>query len=116
MLRSILLSLLLLVPLHAAARLAEPAESWQSVTPQRDLAEIRRGGVLRVLINQSRNSSGEIKGQLIGVESQRLRAFEHFLNAGNTRRVSLKMIPLPKAELMAALRRGEGDLDRKSVV
>ena len=42
----------------------------------RDLAQIRSSRTLRVLVNQSRNSSGEVQGQAIGVEYHRLRAFE----------------------------------------
>ena len=44
------------LPLTASARMAGP-EAWQSSDKVRDLAEIRRSGVLRVLVNQSRNSS-----------------------------------------------------------
>jgi len=71
--------LLVLSPVMASARVAGP-EAWQSTDTVRDLAEIRRSGVLRVLVNQSRNSSGEVKGEAIGVEYARLRAFEQHLN------------------------------------
>ena len=66
--------LLALVPTVATARVAGP-EAWQANDKVRDLAEIRRSGVLRVLVNQSRNSSGEVKGEAIGVEYARLRTF-----------------------------------------
>jgi membrane-bound lytic murein transglycosylase MltF len=71
--------LLALMPTMATARVAGP-EAWQANDKVRDLAEIRRSGVLRVLVNQSRNSSGEVKGEAIGVEYARLRAFEQYLN------------------------------------
>nr|WP_298137945.1 transglycosylase SLT domain-containing protein [uncultured Pseudomonas sp.] len=109
----LLLVLCLLVPwpLSAVARLAGPPEVAKPVVA-RDLASIRRSGELRVLVNQSRNSSGEIKGQSIGVEYRRLRAFEQYLNraAGDGSRLKLKIIPRAKDQLLAALQRGEGDL------
>ena len=105
-----LLLCLLLVPWPAAARVAGPP-SWQATDTVRDLAQIRRSGVLRVLVNQSRNSSGEVKGEAIGVEYVRLRAFEQFLNRdAQGRTITLKIIPKAKDQLLAALQRGEGDL------
>jgi membrane-bound lytic murein transglycosylase MltF len=108
----LLLSLLALAPLPAAARLVGQADNWQQRSDVRDLAEIRRSGVLRVLVNQSRNTSGEVAGQSIGVEYDRLRAFEQFLNrnARDGRKLSLKLIPRAKDQLFGALQRGEGDL------
>ena len=86
-------------------------QAWQTTDTVRDLAEIRRSGVLRVLVNQSRNSSGEVKGEAIGVEYVRLRAFEQFLNRdAQARTITLKIIPKAKDQLLAALQRGEGDL------
>ena len=107
----LVLCLSLLLPLSAAARVAGPPEVVRPA-PARDLASIRSSGELRVLVNQSRHSSGEIKGQSIGVEYHRLRALEQYLNrtgrGGAT--LKLKMIPKAKDQLLAALRRGEGDL------
>ena len=99
------------LPLTASARMAGP-EAWQSSDKVRDLAEIRRSGVLRVLVNQSRNSSGEIKGEAIGVEYARLRAFEQYLNrnAASGKAITLKIVPKAKDQLLGALQRGEGDL------
>lgn len=107
----LVLCLLLLLPLSAAARLAGPPEVGQPAA-SRDLASIRSSGELRVLVNQSRNSSGEVKGQSIGVEYRRLRAFEQYLNrnAGEGRRLKLRIIPKAKDQLLGALQRGEGDL------
>lgn len=107
----LLLCLLALWPLSAGARLAGPPEVAQPAAA-RDLASIRRSGELRVLVNQSRNSSGEIKGQSIGVEYRRLRAFEQYLNrdAGDGRRLKLKIVPVAKDQLLGALQRGDGDL------
>ena len=106
----LLLCLLAFAPWPAVARVMGP-QAWQSADTVRDLAEIRRSGVLRVLVNQSRNSSGEVKGQAIGVEYVRLRAFEQFLNRGSKGRpITLEMIPKAKDQLLAALQRGEGDL------
>ncbi len=120
----LLLCLLVLTPQTAFARLAGPQEAWQQGATVRDLAEIRRSGVLRVLVNQSRNSSGEVKGEAIGVEYTRLRAFEQYLNRDVTKGrspIELKIVPKAKDQLLAALQRGEGDLvapgelmDRKS--
>ncbi|MDD1966844.1 transglycosylase SLT domain-containing protein [Pseudomonas putida] len=78
----------------------------------RDLSAIRSSKVLRVLVNQSRNSSGEVQGEAIGVEYRRLQAFEKYLNghARDGQKVSLKLIPKAKDQLLAALQRGEGDL------
>ncbi|MFF7708496.1 transglycosylase SLT domain-containing protein [Pseudomonas sp. NPDC007930] len=78
----------------------------------RDLADIRRSHVLRVLVNQSRNSSGTVGGQVIGVEDIRLKAFERYLAspAGGGQKVSFKLIPKAKEQLLGALLRGEGDL------
>jgi len=100
-----------LLPLPAVARLAGPI---QAVAPSstRDLVDIRSSRVLRVLVNQSRNSSGEVQGQAIGVEYHRLRAFEQYLNghARDGEEISLKIIPKSKDQLLGALQRGEGDL------
>jgi membrane-bound lytic murein transglycosylase MltF len=107
---SLLLCLLVLAPWPAVARVMGPP-AWQSADTVRDLADIRRSGVLRVLVNQSRNSSGEVKGEPIGVEYVRLRAFEQYLNRGSKGTpISLKIIPKAKDQLLGALQRGEGDL------
>ena len=102
---------LLLLPLTAMARLAGPSQVGQP-SQVRDLAQIRSTQVLRVLVNQSRNSSGEVQGQAIGVEYHRLRAFEQYLNghARNGKKITLKIIPRAKDQLLGALLRGEGDL------
>ncbi|MHA3884742.1 MltF family protein [Stutzerimonas degradans] len=105
----LILCLLALAPWPAAARVMGP-EAWKAPATVRDLAEIRRSGVLRVLVNQSRNSSGEVKGEAIGVEYARLRAFERYLNRKSERDIRLKIIPKAKDQLLAALQRGEGDL------
>lgn len=109
----LLLICLVLLPFPAAARLVGPPEAWQ-IPPghTRDLADIRRSGVLRVLVNQSRNSSGEVGGEAIGIEYNRLRAFEQFLNRDGRdgREIRLKLIPKAKDQLLAALQRGEGDI------
>lgn len=107
-----LLCLLSLLPLPAAARLAGPQEAWHNPGQVRDLAQVRSSGVLRVLVNQSRNSSGEVKGEPIGIEYRRLRAFEQYLNrtADDGSQLTLKLIPMAKDQLLAALQRGEGDL------
>lgn len=103
--------LLALSPLQAAARQVGP-EAAQHKTQLRDLETIRSSKVLRVLVNQSRNSSGDVKGQEIGIEYQRLQAFEQYLNghARNGQKVTFKIIPKAKNQLLAALQRGEGDL------
>lgn len=108
--RCLVLLVCLLLAWPAAARLVGPPEALPAVA--RDLAKIRDSGVLRILVNQSRNSSGEVKGQAIGSEYRRLRAFEQYLNrnARDGRSLSLKIIPLAKDQLLGALRRGEGDL------
>ncbi len=95
----------------ADARLAGPQQSVP-LSQARDLAQIRSSKVLRVLVNQSRNSSGEVKGEPVGIEYHRLRALEHHLNAraGDGHRIRLKIIPRAKEQLLAALQRGEGDL------
>ncbi|WP_277052566.1 transglycosylase SLT domain-containing protein [Zestomonas thermotolerans] len=108
----LLVCLLAWLPPQASARLMGPPESWQLPGGGRDLAQIRSSGQLRVLINQSRNSSGEVKGQSIGVEHHRLQAFLQYLNrnARSGRNIELKLIPRPKDQLLGALLRGEGDL------
>ena len=75
----LMLCLALLLPMAAVARLDGPLEVTKP-GKVRDLAEIRSSRTLRVLVNQSRNSSGEVQGQAIGVEYHRLRAFEQYLN------------------------------------
>ncbi|WP_166366121.1 transglycosylase SLT domain-containing protein [Pseudomonas akapageensis] len=107
----IVLCLGLLASWPAAARLAGPQEAVRPGTV-RDLAEIRGSRVLRVLVNQSRNSSGEVQGEPIGVEYHRLRAFEQYLNgrARDGQTLHLKIIPKAKEQLLGALQRGEGDL------
>ncbi|MBX9912511.1 MAG: transglycosylase SLT domain-containing protein [Pseudomonadaceae bacterium] len=108
--RRLLIGLLALLPLTASARMAESLRVDKPAVLTRDLAEIRSSGELRVLINQNRNTSAEIKGQTIGVELQRLRAFEQFLNRDSRRKLTIKLVPKAKAQLLPALLRGEGDL------
>ena len=102
---------LMLLPFTATARLAGPLQAGQP-SQVRDLAQIRSSQVLRVLVNQSRNSSGQVQGESIGVEYHRLRAFERYLNghARDGQEITLKIIPKAKDQLLGALLRGEGDL------
>lgn len=109
LLMSIVCLLACLAP-SALARVAGPVEGWQRVGESRDLADIRRTGQLRVLVNQSRHSSGVIKDEVVGVEYIRLRAFVRYLNRGGGESITLKLIPKPKDQLLGALQRGEGDL------
>lgn len=110
-----LLTLMLMLGLTAVgpayARLPGP-QQHVPVNGARDLQQIRSTKVLRVLVNQSRNSSGEIKGEPVGIEYYRLRGLEHYLNAraGDGQQISLKIIPRAKEQLLGALQRGEGDL------
>lgn len=108
---ALLMLCLTLLPMAAVARLDGPLEVTKP-SKVRDLAEIRSSRTLRVLVNQSRNSSGEVQGQAIGVEYHRLRAFEQYLNghARDGQEINLKIIPKAKDQLLAALARGEGDL------
>ncbi|MDB6051797.1 MAG: mltF 2 [Pseudomonas sp.] len=102
---------LALLPLPALARLTGPPVVVKK-SQVRDLSAIRSSKVLRVLVNQSRNSSGQVQGEQIGVEYHRLSAFEQYLN-GHSRdgqQLTLKIIPKSKDQLLAALQRGEGDL------
>ncbi|MCD5997143.1 transglycosylase SLT domain-containing protein [Pseudomonas sp. CDFA 602] len=103
--------LLPLLPFHASARQTGP-EVVQHATPVRDLAAIRSSKVLRVLVNQSRNSSGDVKGEEVGIEYHRLQAFERYLNSHSRygQKVTFKIIPKAKNQLLSALQRGEGDL------
>jgi membrane-bound lytic murein transglycosylase MltF len=112
MIRALLLLLCCLAIAPAHARLSSLGGNLPHTGNQRDLADIRKSGELRVLVNQSRNSSAEIKGQAIGLEYQRLRAFGQYLNrnARDGRELRLKIIPKPKDQLVAALQKGEGDL------
>lgn len=115
MTRALLLPMVCLLafftPLPAVAVTTGPTQAQHS--PQvRDLAAIRSSKVLRVLVNQSRNSSGDVQGQEIGVEYHRLQAFEQYLNshARDGQRISFKIVPKAKNQLLGALERGEGDL------
>jgi membrane-bound lytic murein transglycosylase MltF len=103
--------LLALAPFPANARQAGP-QLVQHKTQVRDLAAIRSSKVLRVLVNQSRNSSGDVQGEEIGVEYHRLQAFEKYLNSHSRdgQQITFKIIPKAKTQLLSALRRGEGDL------
>lgn len=103
----LLLCCSLLLPMPAVARLPRPLQAVPA-TKVRDLTEIRSSRVLRVLVNQSRNSSGEVQGQPIGVEYHRLRAFEQYLNgyARDGQEITLKIIPKAKDQLLGALQRG----------
>ncbi|MFP5424796.1 MAG: transglycosylase SLT domain-containing protein [Gammaproteobacteria bacterium] len=108
---TLLLMIGLLLPGAASARLPGPQQTATSNQP-RDLAQVRATKVLRVLVNQSRNSSGEVKGEPVGIEYHRLRALEHYLN-GREREgqlIQVKLIPRAKEQLLGALARGEGDL------
>ncbi|MCK0543073.1 transglycosylase SLT domain-containing protein [Pseudomonas syringae pv. aptata] len=114
MIRSALLSLMCLLPLlplQASARQTGP-EVVQHTVQVRDLPAIRSSKVLRVLVNQSRNSSGDVKGQEIGVEYHRLQAFEQYLNSHSRagQKITIKVIPKAKNQLPTALQRGEGDM------
>lgn len=93
----LLLCCSLLLPMPADARLAGPLQAVPAAKV-RDLADIRSSRVLRVLVNQSRNSSGEVQGQSIGVEYHRLRAFEQYLNgrAETGRKSPSRSFPRPR--------------------
>lgn len=114
MVRTLFTSLLLFGLLASGPVAAGEAGPQQHVpaSPARDLAQIRSSKVLRVLVNQSRNSSGEVKGEPVGIEYYRLRALEHALNArvADGQEITLKIIPRAKEQLLGALQRGEGDL------
>jgi membrane-bound lytic murein transglycosylase MltF len=111
MLRVLLTCCLVLLSCTALARVTGPLEV-EKPRAVRDLASIRSSGELRVLVNQSRHSSGMVRGQSIGIEYQRLRAFEQYLNrnAQGNRAIKLTLVPRAKDQLLAALQRGEGDL------
>ncbi|MBJ9977296.1 transglycosylase SLT domain-containing protein [Pseudomonas sp. S75] len=112
--RLLLVTLLSLCPFTVGTCVA--AESGPShhgsASKARDLPQIRASKVLKVLVNQSRNSSGEVKGEPVGVEYYRLRALEHALNArmDPQQRITLEIVPRAKEQLIGALLRGEGDL------
>ncbi|NIE77818.1 transglycosylase SLT domain-containing protein [Pantoea sp. Ap-967] len=110
-LATLLLMLGLMTVGPAFARLPGPQQAMPA-SKARDLEQIRSSKVLRVLVNQSRNSSGEIKGEPVGIEYYRLRGLEHYLNAraGDGQQIRLKIIPRAKEQLLGALQRGEGDL------
>ncbi|WP_194791128.1 transglycosylase SLT domain-containing protein [Pseudomonas sp. UFMG81] len=114
MLRTLLTTVLTLGLLAAwPVTASEPGPQQHLPASQaRDLAQIRSSKVLRVLVNQSRNSSGEVKGEPVGVEYYRLRGLEHALNArvADDQEITLKIIPRAKEQLLGALQRGEGDL------
>ena len=82
--------LLLLSPFPAQARVGS-TEHWKQEKTVRDLSAIRTAGVLRVLVNQNRNSSGELDGKPIGIEYRRLDAFEQYLNAKGKKAQPLKV-------------------------
>jgi membrane-bound lytic murein transglycosylase MltF len=113
MIRASLFSLMcvMAVPSHASPRPAGPPVVIKK-SQVRDLPAIRSGKVLRVLVNQSRNSSAQVQGEPVGVECRRLQAFETYLNshARDGQKISLKLIPKAKDQLLAALQRGEGDI------
>src|SRR5690606_9152608 len=90
-----------------ACLLCLPFSGWAAAV--RDLPQIRESGVRRGLVNQSRHSSAQIGKEALGVELQRLHALELFLNALPGRHIRLQLKPLPKNQLLDALRRGEGD-------
>lgn len=114
MLRCWLVFLLTLGLVLAGPAQARAPGPQQNIPPAkvRDLQQIRTSKVLRVLVNQSRNSSGEVKGEPVGIEYYRLRALEHYLNArtDDDQQIQLKLIPRAKEQLLGALARGEGDL------
>ncbi|MBD1588719.1 transglycosylase SLT domain-containing protein [Pseudomonas typographi] len=99
------------LPAGAQARTGGPQQVAHSAKA-RDLPEIRASHVLRVLVNQSRNSSGTVSGRSIGEEEVRLKAFERYLAspAGGGQAIRFKVIPKAKEQLLGALLRGEGDL------
>jgi membrane-bound lytic murein transglycosylase MltF len=113
MIRASLFSLMcvMALPSHGSPRLAGPPVVIKK-SQVRDLPAIRSAKVLRVLVNQSRNSSAEVQGEPLGVECRRLQAFESYLNshARDGQTISLKLIPKAKDQLLAALQRGEGDI------
>jgi membrane-bound lytic murein transglycosylase MltF len=65
-----------------------------------------------VLVNQSRNSSGEVKGEPVGVEYYRLRALEHYLNArtADDQQDPAEDHPKGQGAIARRLAAGEGDL------
>lgn len=78
-----------------------------------DLTEIRARGVLRVLVEQDRNTYFVVRNQAVGLENARIQAFVDFLNSQApeaTPPMRLEIIPLPSGVLLEALAQGQGDL------
>ncbi|MDG6402524.1 lytic transglycosylase F, partial [Pseudomonas quasicaspiana] len=96
----LMVSVSLLLPFSVSARQAGPQVA-EHKTVVRDLPTIRSSKVLRVLVNQSRNSSGDAKGEEIGVEYHRLQAFEKYLNSHSRdgQQVTFKIMPKAKNQL-----------------
>ncbi|MGV8769589.1 transglycosylase SLT domain-containing protein, partial [Pseudomonas aeruginosa] len=63
-----------------------------------------------MLVNQSRNSSGEVQGETIGIEYCSLRDYEQYLNSRSpsSRNLNLKLIPKPTNQMVASLQRVDG--------
>ncbi|WP_426149550.1 transglycosylase SLT domain-containing protein [Pseudomonas sp. DC3000-4b1] len=112
--RGLTLATLALFAFACTVALAEPriAETHRPTKAARDLDQIRQAKVLRVVVNQSRNSSATLGGAPVGAEDRRLKAFEAFLNAqkGSHGAIRLQAVPRPKGQLLAALQHGEADL------
>jgi membrane-bound lytic murein transglycosylase MltF len=84
-----------------------PGNTWTG-----DLRELRKRGVIRVLVEYSRTDFFVVKGELFGFEYELMKEYERFLNKNRrgVARTRVVFIPTPFSEIIPALIAGKGDI------
>lgn len=90
-----------------AALLTQPGETWTD-----DLPELRKRGVIRVLVEYSRTDFFVVRGELFGFECELLKQYESFLNRNRHGglRTRVVFVPMALGEIIPALLAGKGDI------
>ncbi len=77
-----------------------------------DLPELRKRGVIRVLVEYNRTDFFVVRGELYGFEYELLKEYESFLNRSRhgSLRTRIVFVPMPLGDLIPALLAGKGDI------
>ncbi len=92
---------------------SEPTGVWKD-----DLPDLRKRGVIRVLVEYSRTDFFVVSGELLGFEYELAKNYEKFLDHGRHREaggVRIVFIPMPFDRLIPALIAGKGDIAAASI-
>lgn len=90
-----------------AALMLQTGDRWTD-----DLPELRKRGVVRVLVEYSRTDFFVVRGELFGFECELLKQYESFINRDRhgSLRTRVVFVPMALGDLIPALLAGKGDI------